>query len=177
MKLTILFPILSLTLPLAVRAVDQTGAEAFKKPVSATVVDREKVENYDIGNIEVTYLDGTKDRWTTKGGAGDPRVAPDGTVGWTLYGPEVQIGTSFTLRPNGNLVICRAGKVLCRVEAGRLLIEEWGFEDGGEKFVLKTRGPRGPADVELHDTKTGELLATVEAFKEDLPRWAVPYRE
>lgn len=160
------------------KAADQTGAETKKTPVSAQVVDAPQGDGPKIGNIEVTYADGTKDRWTTKGNTGDPRVAADGTVGWTVYGPETKIAASYTIRPNGTVVICRRGKVLCRVESARLNVEDWGFIADGAQFVLKTRGPHGPADIELHDTTTGKLLDTKPASTDEkLPVWAEPFRE
>ena len=165
-------------IPLWSFAADQTGAEATKKPISARVVDVADIENYTIGNIQVTYEDGTKDRWTTKGGAGDPRVAPDGTVGWTLYGPEYGNPDSYKTRPNGNIVICRRGTVLCRAESALPHVEEWSFTDGGTKFVLKSRGRHGPATVELFETDGGRLLASVPAYNENgLPAWAEPYSD
>lgn len=180
MKLRLGVTLLALAsmIPLSSMAVDQTGAEATKKPVSVKVVDVADIETHTIGNIQVTYEDGTTDQWTTKGGAGDPRVAPDGTVGWTLYGSEHGDPASYTTRPNGNVVVCRRGKVLCRVESALPHVEEWDFIDGGAKFVLKSRGRHGPAKVELFETETGSLLAMVPAYSEDgLPKWAESYRD
>ena len=164
-------------LQVTAEAADQKGAEATKTPVKAVVVGAPRDAEPSIGNIQVTYQDGTTDRWTTKGNAGLPRVAPDGTVGWTVFGPETKIPASYTLRPNNHLVIFRDGKVLCRVEAGLMTVEEWDFIEGGAKFVVKTRGHHGPAAIELHDTVTGKLISSVKAFAENLPEWAVPYRD
>lgn len=165
-------------IPICSFAVDQTGAEATKKPVSVKVVDVADIKDYTIGNIQVTYEDGTTDKWTTKGGVGEPRVAPDGTVGWTIYGPEYGNPAGYTTRPNSNVVICRAGRVLCRVESALPHVEEWDFIEGGTKFVLKSRGRHGPAKVELFETETGNLLAMVPAYSEDgQPKWAEPYRD
>lgn len=166
-----------LLLQVTAAATDQKGAEATKTPVKAVVVGAPKDAEPSIGNIQVTYRDGTTDHWTTKGNAGLPRVAPDGTVGWTVFGPETKIPASYTLRPNNHLVIFRAGKVLCRVEAGLMTVEEWDFIEGGAKFVVKTRGHHGPATIELHDTVTGKLISSAQAFAENLPEWAVPYRD
>ena len=159
-------------------AADQTAAETTKRPVKAQVVGGVKAENAEkIGNIEVTYADGTKDRWTTKGDCGLPRVAPDGTVGWTVYGPETKIAASYTMRPNATVAICRQGKVLCRAQTGLPFVEEWGFVEGGKQFAVKTRAAHRPASVELHDTQSGKRLAEVRAGEGKLPKWAEPYRE
>lgn len=157
---------------------DQSGAEQTKKPVKAEVVGAAKAENEGkIGNIEVTYADGTKDRWTTKGDAGLPRVAPDGSVGWTVYGPAAKVAASYTMRPNGTVVICRQGKVLCRAQTGLAFVEDWSFVEGGRQFAVKTRATHGPATVELHDSQSGKRLGEVRASGEKLPKWAAPYRE
>lgn len=186
MKFIPALSLLLLAAPLSVHAADQTGAESKKKPVSAKVVNAPKGDGPRIGNIEVTYADGTTDRWTTKGNTGDPRVAADGTVGWTIYGPKtpsryfeegVKIPEAYLYRPNTKIVICRKGKVLCRVEVGLFHVEEWGFTPDGEKFVVKTRGHHGPANLELRETTTGKLLAEIKAYEEKLPGWAEPYRE
>ena len=159
-------------------AEDQTGAEKAKVPVKAAVVGGVKWNDQAVGNIEVTYADGTRDRWTTKGNCGDPRVAADGTVGWTVYAAERPAATaSYNIRPNGTVVMCRRGKVLCRVETLLGFAEEWGFADEGKRFVVKSRALHGPAKVELHETDTGKLVAEAEASAEKLPAWAEPYRE
>jgi len=159
-------------------AADQTGAEKTKRVVKAEVVANAKAENADkIGNIEVTYADGTKDRWTTKGDAGLPLVASDGKVGWTIYGPETKGAASYSVRANNTLVICQQGKVLCRAKTVLPFIEEWRFLDDGKQFAVKTRAAHGPATLELHETKTGQLLAAVKAADAKLPKWAEPYRE
>jgi outer membrane lipoprotein-sorting protein len=159
-------------------AADQSGAEKSKSVASVEVVGTASAENAEkIGNVEVTYADGTKDRWTTKGDAGLALVASDGTVGWTVYAPETKIAASYKVRPNNTLVICRQGKVLCRAKTALPFIEEWRFVDDGKQFAVKTRAAHGPATLELHETKTGKLLATAKAADDQLPKWAEPYRE
>lgn len=163
--------------PLAFAA-DQSGAGKTKRAVKAEVVGNAKAENAEkIGDIEVTYADGTKDRWTTKGNAGLPQVSPDGIVGWTVYSPEAKIAASYTMRPNNTLVICRQGKVLCRAQTALPFIEDWHFLDDGKQFAIRTRAAHGAATLELHETKTGQLLDAVKAGDAKLPKWAEPYRE
>lgn len=157
---------------------DQSGAEKTKRVTSAEIVGKATAENAEkIGNVEVTYADGTKDRWTTKGDAGLALVSPNGTVGWTVYAPEAKVAASYKVRPNGTLVICRQGQVLCRIKSGLPFIEEWRFLDDGKQVALKTRAAHGPASLELHETKTGQLLSAVKAADDKLPAWAEPYRE
>jgi hypothetical protein len=101
----------------------------------------------------------------------------DGTVGWTVYASETKVAASYTMRPNNSVVICRQGKVLCRPKTILPFIEEWRFLDNGKQFAVKTRAAHGPATLELHETKTGQLLSAVKAADAKLPKWAEPYRE
>ncbi len=162
----------------SLRAEDQAGVEKTKIPVKATVVNAQLWNNEPVGNIEVVYADGTRDRWTTKGSCGQPHVAADGTVGWTVYEPERPAQTaSYTIRPNGTLVICRRGKILCRAHAALGFIEEWDFSKDGKHFVVKSRALHGPAKVELMETETGKVVTEVQASADKLPEWATPYHE
>lgn len=162
----------------SLRAEDQAGAEKMKIPVKVAVVDAVKWNSEPVGNIEVRYADGTRDRWTTKGSCGQPHVAADGTVGWTVFEPERQAQTaSYTVRPNGTVVICRKGKVLCRAQAALGFIEEWDFLKDGKHFVVKSRALHGPATVELMEMETGKVVKEVKASADNLPEWAAPYHE
>jgi hypothetical protein len=158
---------------------DQRGAERTKQPVAVEILVARAANSGDfaIGNVQVIYSDGTKDLWTTKGNCSLPHVAPDGTVGWTVNGPEIPVNSADTMRPNGTLVLCRKGKVLASIRSGRGFIEKWAFQAQGSQLVLVTRGSHGPADIELHDTTTGKLIASVKASAENLPEWARPYAD
>ena len=163
-------------LPLA--AADQAGAEKTKVPVKATVVDAVKWGTESIGNIEVVYADGTRDRWTTKGSCGMPRVSADGTVGWTVFEAERPAKTaSYNIRPNGTIVLCRQGKVLFREQAAMGFIEEWDFLKDGKQFVVKSRALHGPATIELRETETGKVVAQVKTTTDECPDWAKPFWE
>jgi hypothetical protein len=86
-----------------------------------------------IGNVPVTYADGTRDLWTTKGNCSLAHVGSDGTVGWTANGSAVKINSADWMRPNGTLVLCRLGKVIAQIKSGKGFIEQWQFirtEDG-----------------------------------------------
>jgi hypothetical protein len=158
---------------------DQRGAEHTKQPVAVEILvaGAATADDPSVGNVQVTYSDGSKDLWTTKGNCSLPRVAPDGTVGWTVNGPEIPVNSADTMRPNGTLVLCRKGKVLASIRSGRGFIEKWAFYANGNQLVLVTRGSHGPADIELHDTTTGKLIASVKAYAENLPEWARPYAD
>ena len=164
--------------PCSAPAADQTGAEKVKLPVKVAVVDAVKWNGESVGNIQVTYADGTKDRWTTKGGCGLARVAADGTVGWNVFEGERRArSASYNIRPNGTMVMCRKGKVLCRVQAALGFVEEWNFTKDGKRFVVKSRALHGPATIELRETDTGKVVQSVQASDANVPAWAAPYRE
>jgi hypothetical protein len=157
---------------------DQTDAERTKQPVAvAILVAGAATADGPVGNVQVTYADGTKDLWTTKGNCSLAGVAPDGTVGWTVNGSEIRVNSADMMRPNRTLILCRKGKVLASIKSGRAFIEKWAFSANGSQLVLVTRGSHGPADIELHDTATGRLIQSVRAYAENLPEWARPYAE
>ena len=160
-------------------AADQTGAEKTRQPVSAQIIvqDGAESEGTPVGNVRVTYADGSTDLWTTKGNCALARVAPDGLVGWTVRGPETKIAASYTVRPNGTLVLCRKGRVIAEVKSAKGFIEEWAFVENGSRLVLVTRGAHGPGYIELHDTAAGKLIESVKASTDNLPLWARPYAE
>lgn len=163
-------------------AADQLGAEIAKQPLSAEIIvsgasSGSKADATLIGDVQVTYIDGTKDRWTSKGNCSLARVAPDGTVGWTVSGRVTKVNASYSMRPNDTLVLCRKGKVITQINSALGFIEEWKFIDDGRQLVLVTRASHGPAAVELHDVVSGKLLDSVKAYGENLPVWAKPYKE
>jgi hypothetical protein len=181
-------------------AADQSGAEKSKRVVSARIVPpgaskgtagnptggglapsslSKSSDSGDeaIGNVQVTYQDGTKDLWTTKGNCSLVQVAPDATVGWTAHGDPVRVNSADFMRPNPELVTCRQGKVLAKIQASMPFIEDWRFLEGGKQFALRCRGAHGPANIELHDTASGKLITTLKAYDEKLPAWAKPLKD
>ena len=172
-----------MTTAISLRAADQRGAENTKQPASVEIVAANAAKasphpignSNPIGNVQVTYTDGTKDLWTTKGNCSLAQVGSDGAVGWTINGPEVQINSADWMRPNGTLVLCRHGKVIAQIKSGKAFIEQWQFLENGTRLVLLTRGAHGPADIELHDADTGKLIESVQASGGNLPAWAKPY--
>ena len=123
-----------------------------------------------IGNVEVFYPDGFQDCWTTKGNCGQPRVAPDGTVGWTVY--QVTKSGNYDFQPNGTVVLRRRGQVIQKIGSTYNYIDEWCFLDHGSKVVLRIRQASGRALIERYESDTGRLLDSVDASRSDLPSWA-----
>lgn len=154
----------------------QTGAEKTKAPVSAMIKPSgRQTESFPqpIGNVIVTYADGGKDAWTTKGNCSLARVAADGSVGWTVHEPERPAASaSYTIRPNGTLVVCRRGEVVAKLRSSLGFIEEWDFWDGGKSVRLRTRRLHGPGTLELHDVATGRLVASIPEDQWQSQPWA-----
>ena len=62
------------------------GAEKTKRPVRASIEgNKSSRPEYKIGNVRVTYSDGTTDLWTFKGNCAEPKVSTKGSVGWEVY--------------------------------------------------------------------------------------------
>ena len=175
--------LLSLSLQ-AFAAGDQTGAEAVKKPVGVAIVNVRKIPGWEggpVGNVEVTYADGSRDRWTTMGAALFPKVAADGVVGWvdcsTTKDGKKTVDLSKGVPVGSRLVLCDKGKVTARVSAGKPFIEEWGFTAEGGHFVVKSRAAHGPAIIERFTRPEGKPAGSFAAFADDLPDWAKNYRD
>jgi len=177
MRTPFIFLIPLVCLAICAHALDQTGAELRKKPVAAEITHKDS-RAYSVGNVIVTYEDGTKDVWTKGSNSSLPRVAADGTVGWTVSGPENQAVTgSSRVRNNPDLVLCRKGRIIAKARSSLEFIEDWTFISNGEQFALRTRALHGPAQIELHETSTGKLIQCLSATAADLPVWAQPLED
>lgn len=166
--------------PFLARGADQTGAEKTKKPSAATIVlkpgtaeDEEK-----IGNVRVTYSDGTKDLWTTKNNCSLARVAADGTVGWTVHSEEFKpASVSYKVRTNATLVLCRGGQIIRKIESPQPFIQDWDFAEEGTKLVVSAMFLHGQSHYTLYEAKTGKILAEAKSGDEKIPVWAKPFHQ
>ncbi len=178
--LPILFALLLATFP---AHADQTGAEAVKTPTTATIIGARSIANWEgnpVGNVQVAYRDGSKDQWTLKGNASNPKVSANGTVGWVLSpladdGKKLDLYQKLPTFPQLRLV--RAGKVLATLDAERPFIEEWGFSKDGAFVIIKSRGLHGPALVQRFKVLDGSAQGRSPAFGDDLPDWARPFQD
>ena len=169
----------------AAGAADQKGTESTKQPASVEIMPakakKTSAQPADtataIGNVQMTYADGTKDLWTTKGNCSMPEVATDWTVGWTVHGDEVKINSADKMRPNGTLVVFRKGNVLAMIKSAKSFIEKSDFHGTEGQLVLLTRGSHGPANIKLHDVATGKLIESVKESAENPPEWPKPYQD
>ena len=159
-------------------AAEQSGAEIAKKAVSVKIIlsRTSKANGSEIGNVQVTYNDGAKARWTSRGNCSLARVAPDGTVGWTVNGPASRY-SARGLRSNDTLVLCRKGKEVAIITSAMAFIEEWNFINEGRQLVLRTRASHGPSEIELYSVPSGNLVDSVKGYNANLPIWAMPYKD
>jgi hypothetical protein len=157
------------------------GAEKTKTPVHATIVrDRSLPPEYEIGNVIVTYSDGTTDIWTLKGNCAAPKVSTKGTVGWEVY--KLNADGKTLARYNGlyinnHLNVCDHGKLVANLESAKGFIEDWDFTKDGEHLVIKSRGAHGPATIELFPVRNGPAADSVQAYEKNLPDWAKPFAD
>lgn len=62
------------------------------------------------------------------------------------------------------MIIRKNGQVLCSFRTAMPNVETWRLVRGDSQIIVKSRGSRGPATVELFDTTTGTLRDKVLAF-------------
>jgi hypothetical protein len=156
-------------------------AEKFKVPVQAAVVRNQSLPPEDeIGNVIVTYADGTTDIWALRGNCAEPKVSTKGAVGWEVYKLEANGKTLASyngLNINDHVTVCDHGKVIANLQSAKAFIEAWDFTKDGERVVIKSRGAHGPATIELFPLHNGPPEASVPAYEKNLPAWAVPYAD
>jgi hypothetical protein len=157
------------------------GAEKTKTPVRAAIVRNKSLDpGFEIGNVIVTYSDGTTDTWTLRGNCAEPKVSTKGAVGWEVYKLNAD-GKTLTryngLYINDHLSVCDHGKVLANLESSKGFIEGWDFTKDGEHAVIKSRGAHGPATVELFSLRNGPAEKSVQAYEKNLPDWAAPFAD
>jgi hypothetical protein len=163
---------------LPVRAIDQTGAEKAKIPKAVQVIECRDIpgSSYKIGNVEVTYEDGSRDRWTRLRFAMLPQVAGDGTVGWVDCGNRAKKGILLNRRGGvvpSALVLCHRGNVIARIRTALPYIEDWFFENDGGHVVVISRASHGPATIERFVRENGSRVAEISAYESKvLPAWA-----
>ena len=160
---------------------EDEAAEKIKRPLSTRIDVIHKIDTADpIGNVIVKYADGTEDKWTDKGNCSTPKVSSSGMVGWIVYslqkdGKSIEMYGELPI--NGKVSISEKGKVLATVSTTKPFIEQWGFSEDGRYIVVKSRGAHGPATIQLFAVKDGPAEAAVDAYSENLPEWARPYKD
>jgi hypothetical protein len=135
------------------------GAEKTKMPVQAAIIRNKSLPpKYEIGNVIVTYSDGTTDIWTLKGNCAEPKVSTKGAVGWEVYklNSDGKTLSSYNgLYINDHLNVFDHGRVVANLESAKGFIEGWGFTKDGGHVVIKSRGAHGPATIELFPLRNG----------------------
>jgi hypothetical protein len=157
------------------------GAEKTQTPVQAAIARNKLVPaRYVIGNVIVTYSDGTTDIWTLKGNCAEPRVSTKGAVGWEVYKLSADGKTLASyngLYINDHVNVCDHGRVVANVASAKAFIEGWDFTKDGARLVIKSRGAHGPATIELFALRNGSPLESVQAYEKNLPDWAEPFAD
>jgi hypothetical protein len=164
--------------PLAISA--NESAEIVKQPVAATIQPKHLPAIGEVGNVIVTYQDGTQDTWTLKGNCMMPKVGPDGQVGWVvcqLLDNDKELKLYRDAPIGSRLAICRKGKILANLQSAKPFIEDWNFAADGSHVVVKSRAAHGVALIELFSIRNGPAEEAVEAYRDGLPEWARPFRD
>jgi hypothetical protein len=155
-------------------------AEMVKQPVAVRIQTKHSPIADNVGNVIVTYSDGTDDTWTLMGNSMMPKVGPMGYVGWVVCELEKDHRSLKLYRdvPIGSrLAICWKGKVIANLQSSKPFIEEWNFSPDSKHVVVKSRAAHGVAIIELFSIRNGPAEVAVEAYREDLPDWAKAFRD
>src|SRR5215471_3148489 len=128
-----------------------------------------------VGDVFITWADGRREQLTRGAHADDAKLGPDGLFGW-IWGTE-RYRDGWKL---GHLRIQRGKERLYDVKSEYAIIEDWTFAPEG--LIVKSRGPHGPARIELFALSTGQRLQLIEkAYREGddahLPPWAKPFAD
>ena len=109
------------------------GAEKTKTPVQAAIIRNKSLPpKYEIGNVIVTYSDGTTDLWTLKGNCAEPMVSTKGAVGWEVYklNSDGKTLSSYNgLYINDHLNVVDHGRVVANLESAKGFIEGLGLHE------------------------------------------------
>ena len=156
------------------------GAERYKIPVQAAVQPKHHVGSDPVGNVVVTYADGTIDLWTLKGNCKLPKVSSEGAVGWVVC--EMQSNSSSLKLYDGlaigsSLTVNLRGRIVANLRAAKPFIEDWAFDTDGRHAIVKSRLAHGTAVIERFGLHDGPPEAAVEAYQEGLPDWAQAFGE
>lgn len=157
------------------------GAEKTQTPAEAAIArNKSSPAGYEIGNVIVTYSDGTTDIWTLKGNCAEPKVSSKGAVGWEVYklNPDGKTLADYNgLYINDHVTVCDHGRIVASLASAKGFIEGWDFTKDGERLVIKSRGAHGPATIELFALRNGPPLESVQAYEKNLPSWAAPFAD
>jgi hypothetical protein len=156
------------------------GAERYKIPVQAAIQPKHHVGADLVGNVVVTYSDGTTDLWTVKGNCKMPKVSSEGAVGWVVC--EMQPNSSSLKLYDGltigsSLAVNFRGRIVANLRSAKPFIEDWAFDTDARHVIVKSRQAHGPAVIERFGLHDGPPEESIEAYQEGLPDWAQPFGE
>lgn len=157
------------------------GAEKTQTPVHAAIARNNSLPaQYKLGNVIVTYSDGTTDIWTLKGNCAEPKISIKGVVGWEVYKLNADGKTLASYNGiyiNDHVIVCDHGRVVASLASAKAFIEDWDFTENGECLVIKSRGAHGAATIELFALRNGPPLNSVQAYEKSMPSWAAPFAD
>jgi len=133
-----------------------------------------------VGNVVVTYADGTIDLWTLKGNCKLPKVSSEGAVGWVVCEMQSNSGSLKLydgLAIGSSLTVNFRGRIVANLRAAKPFIEDWAFDTDGRHAIVKSRLAHGTAVIERFGLHDGPPEAAVEAYQEGLPDWAQAFGE
>jgi hypothetical protein len=145
-------------------------AITLASPVRVEIVARRKDAADRTGDVVVFYADGRSEQLTEAKHCRDPKLGPDGLVGWTWA--DAKYKGQWV---NSHLHVRRGKKVVVESNAWKPFIEQWAFSSKG--VVAKSRALHGPAKIELFSMTDGHRAGAVDAFATDVPGWAKPFTE
>jgi hypothetical protein len=73
--------------------------------------------------------------------------------------------------------VLRNGMTVCLIRTQFSKVEGWQLINDNREIVIKSRSQRGPAAIELFDTRTGILKGRVMAVQDERPAWAEGFWE
>ena len=127
-------------------------------PKSATVIDaKEDVVGETVGNIQVTFTDGHKEKWTKLDKSMLPKVSATGLVGWAKYD---ELG--YRDYPVFDEIrIVWPDEHHRDFQSTDSCIEAWDFADNDSAIIIKSREGHGAPDFLKYDISTGKVLGPV----------------
>jgi hypothetical protein len=159
-----------LLLVLCASLLSMSAAASGTTPIQIEVIPPAG-ESKEVGDVVVTWDDGSREPLTRSAHAEQAKLGPDGLIGWTWAKERYE-----NLWVNEHLRVQRGKQLLFEVKSGKPFIEDWAF--AAEGLVVKSRGAHGPAWIELLSVSNGKQIQVIkEAYGDDLPPWAKPFAD